>query len=302
MSPMTWIVIAEAGMLLGLAAILMRGGRDAGLEKRISERFAVLYTQPRSSQIRAGWWGRLCRRYENVLTRAGLAPDQRRLRAGVGVAGLLALYVALRHGPAAAVMVLMVGLLVFYALLQYRYRKRAELLLAQLPRFVDNLERSLAAGHSLQNALAQAAALAREPLQGILLRVKANVDLGSDLGEQLQLAANAMAVKEFQLLALAMDVHQRYGGSIKALLHSVSAMVKQQEQARREFAALTGETRFSAWVLGLLPLLVAGYMLAMNPGYLDSMWNTEAGRSVLYLALGLQAAGGLILWRMIKSI
>ncbi|MAT64084.1 MAG: type II secretion system protein [Gammaproteobacteria bacterium] len=302
MSPVTWILIAEAGMLLGLAAILMRGGRDAGLEKRISERFAVLYTRPRPSQNRTGWWGRLCRRYETVLTRAGLAPDQRRLRTGVSVAGVLVLYVALRHGPAAAVMALMVGLIAVYALLQYRYRKRAELLLAQLPRFVDNLDRSLAAGHSLQNALGQAAALAREPLQGILLRVKSNVDLGGELGEQLQLAANAMAVKEFQLLALAMDVHQRYGGSIKALLHSVSGMVKQQEQARREFAALTGETRFSAWVLGLLPLLIAGYMLAMNPGYLDSMWNTEAGRSVLYLAVGLQATGGLILWRMIKSI
>lgn len=302
MSPMTWILLAEAGMLLGLAVILVRGGRDTGLDKRVSERFAILYTRPRSSQAATGWPDRLRKRYENVLTRAGLKPDQPQLQTGVIVAVLAVAYVALRYSPAAAAVMLFIGLFIFYILLQYRYRKRAELLLAQLPRFVDNLERSLAAGHSLHKALAQAATLAREPLQGILLRVKANVELGGELGEQLQLAAYTMAVKEFQLLALAMDVHQRYGGSIKALLHSVSAMVKQQEQARREFAALTGETRFSAWVLGLLPLLIAGYMLAMNPGYLDSMWNTEAGRNVLYLAVGLQAAGGLILWRMIKSI
>lgn len=302
MTPLVWILLAEAGLLLGLAAILLQGGGKTELDSRINERFAILATHAHNEQTKTGWLVRLHKRYEDVLTRAGLSPGERWLQAGLGVIGLLALYAGIRYGAGGAAVILAAGMLGFYGLLQHRYRKRAEQLLAQLPRFVDNLERSLAAGHSLHAALAQSAALAREPLQGILLRVKANVELGSDLGEQLQQAANTMVVKEFQLLALAMDVHQRYGGSIRALLHSVSSMVKQQEQARREFAALTGETRFSAWVLGLLPLLIAGYMLAMNPGYLDSMWETESGRAILYLAVGLQATGGLILWRMIKSI
>jgi Flp pilus assembly protein TadB len=32
------------------------------------------------------------------------------------------------------------------------------------------------------------------------------------------------------------------------------------------------------------------------------MWMDEAGRNMLYLALGFQMAGGFVLWRMIKSI
>lgn len=302
MTPLVWILLAEAVLLLGLAAVLLRGGRKTDLDSRINERFAFLSAQQHVAQTTTGWLARLRKRYEGVLARAGLSPRERPVQVSLVVIALIILYASVSYGPGAAAVILVGGLLGFYGLLQHRYRKRAEQLLAQLPRFVDNLERSLAAGHSLHSALTQSAALAREPLLGILLRVKTNVELGSDLGEQLQQAANTMAVKEFQLLALAMDVHQRYGGSIRTLLHSVSSMVKQQEQARREFAALTGETRFSAWVLGLLPILIAGYMLAMNPGYLDSMWKTDSGRAVLYFAVGLQAMGGLILWRMIKSI
>jgi tight adherence protein B len=103
-------------------------------------------------------------------------------------------------------------------------------------------------------------------------------------------------------MALAVDVNQRYGGSIKALLNSITVMVRQREQARREFSALTGETRFSAWVLGILPIAVAAYMAAINPGYIESMWVSDEGRNILYFALGFQVTGSLILWKMMKSI
>jgi len=65
---------------------------------------------------------------------------------------------------------------------------------------------------------------------------------------------------------------------------------------------MTGETRVSAWVLGLTPLLLAGYMVFTNPGYLDVMLQDSSGKSMLYTAAALQAAGVLLLWRMLRSV
>lgn len=298
------ILLSEVMLLLALALglLLMASGGGVDLRKRINRRFSILSLRSSEAVRERSWLERLNDRFEAVFVRAGLQIDGQRLWAGLIAAGVLVGMAVLRYGPGAGVSVLAILLVALYVFLQYSYRKRAAMLLAQLPRFVDNLERSLAAGHSLQNALAHAAERAADPLREVLLRVKNNVDLGGELGEQLQMAANTMAVKEFQLLALAMDVHQRYGGSVKSMLQSIATMVKQNEQARREFAALTGETRFSAWVLGAMPLLIAGYMAMMNPGYMDTLWNTDSGRAALYVAVGLQAAGVLILWRMIRSI
>ncbi len=43
-------------------------------------------------------------------------------------------------------------------------------------------------------------------------------------------------------------------------------------------------------------------MMAVNPGYMQSMFNDPSGRIMLLAAAGMQGLGGLVLWRMVKSI
>ncbi len=302
MSMAGYLLIGAALLCLLLALTLFLSSRSVDLSKRIRERFSMLYFDPLRPRAELSVWQRLCRRIDDISTRVGIRLGPKGLRLSVAALIAAILLTTVVYGLEEALVVLGVTVLLIYVLLQLRYRRRAEALLNQLPRFIDNLDRSLGAGRSLQAALVLASERSQEPLKSVLLRVKNNVELGGQLGEQLQSAANAMAVREFQLLALAVNVHQRYGGSIKALLHSITQMVQRREQARRELSALTGETRFSAWVLGVLPLLVAAYMSAVNPGYLQSMLASDDGRLALYAALGLQIAGGFTLWRMVKTI
>jgi tight adherence protein B len=79
-------------------------------------------------------------------------------------------------------------------------------------------------------------------------------------------------------------------------------MIREREQAARQLSAMTGETRVTAWVLGCLPLGLAGYFLIANPAYLLAMWNDHSGQIMLATAFGLQAVGSLALWRMLRSV
>ncbi len=302
MTPVAYLLVGEALVFLLLAGMLFMSSRSVDLSQRIKKRFAILYFDPVDSRSKLTAWQKLCRNIDDISTRVGISLGPRRLRFILAVVAGTVVLTAIIYGLGEALAVLAVTVLLVYVLLQLRYRRRAEALRSQLPRFIDNLERSLGTGRSLQAALSLASERSQEPLKSVLLRVKNNVELGGELGQQLQGAANAMAVREFQLLALAVNVHQRYGGSIKALMRSITQMVQRREQARRELGALTGETRFSAWVLGILPLLVAAYMSAVNPGYLQAMLVSEDGRLALYAALGLQISGGFLLWRMVKAI
>ncbi|HEY9198942.1 MAG TPA: type II secretion system F family protein, partial [Gammaproteobacteria bacterium] len=186
--------------------------------------------------------------------------------------------------------------------LEHRSRARTEAMLGQLPGFVDHIIRGLSTGRTIDNTVMVATQQCRPPLRDILERVRVNVELGAHLSEELQQAARVHRLREMQLLALAVHVNQRFGGSARELLQSIVTMIQQRDQAHRELRALTGETRVSAWVLGLLPVSVAAYMMAMNPGYLDVMWLDPGGRKVLLTALGMQCVGAVLLWRMVRSI
>lgn len=194
------------------------------------------------------------------------------------------------------------ALSIFYLWLSHKAQKRNALVLIQLPLFLDQVLRALGTGRSMDGALALAAAETPDPLKEIIDRVLRLTALGADMGAVLYETAEIYRIKEWYLLALAVKINRTYGSGVRDLLESVIGMIRHQEAARRELNSLTGETRVSAWVLGLLPPGMAVYMTIMNPSYLAGMWQDPTGHTILLVAVALEAIGALILWRMIKSI
>lgn len=185
---------------------------------------------------------------------------------------------------------------------QVRYRQRINKMVAQIPLFIDQVVRGLVTGRNVEGAIQLAMEDLRSPLREVIEKAHNNVELGADLGEALREAAVFYDVKEMHMLALAIQTSRTYGGSPREMLESVVKLIRQREQVQRELRALTGETRVTAWVLGCLPTVMAGFMIYASPNYLGTMWNEPSGRMILMVALGFQALGGLTLWRMIKSI
>jgi len=189
-----------------------------------------------------------------------------------------------------------------YAFILWRAAATRETLRQQLPGFIDQLIRAMGIGRSFESALLQAIDDSPHPLSAALESVKVESSLGGDVADSLKNAAELYRMKELHLLTLALRINRRYGGSIKAMLENIIAMIRHREQAERELRALTGETRLSAWVLGTIPVLMAAYMLITNPTYIGYLLNHPHGMAIVYTALGLQATGALLLWRMMRSI
>jgi len=209
----------------------------------------------------------------------------------------------LAYGFLGAALTFFTAIFVFGFLLPYsRLRRRQAQIVAQIPLFIDQVLRSLSTGRSLESAIRFGAGEALPPLRYVLDRVIRAADLGADMVESLAEAAKLHNLRELNLIALAMRISNNYGSSPREMLDSVVRMVRQQELARRELAAMTGETRMSAWVLGLTPLVIGAYIIVMNPSYLDILLKDPTGQTMMTTALALQGIGVFILWRMLRSV
>lgn len=207
------------------------------------------------------------------------------------------------YGWVGAFLIFGTAAFIFGFLLPYsRLRRRQAQIVAQVPLFIDQVLRSLSTGRSLESAMRFASDESPPPLRHILDRVIRAADLGADMVESLTEAARLHGLRELHLIALAMRISNNYGSSPRDMLDSVVKMVRQQELARRELAAMTGETRISAWVLGLTPIAIAAYIMMMNPNYLNMLLQDPTGQTMMIAALILQGFGGFILWRMLRSV
>jgi tight adherence protein B len=239
---------------------------------------------------------------EGWLARVGLRIEPR-LAVALAMAGVISTFVIWQAFFPLAGMI-WAALVVTFAVLvpQVRYQQRVNAMVAQIPLFIDQVIRGLVTGRNVEGAIQLAMEDLKTPLREVIERAHKNVELGADLGEALRDVATFHNVRELHMLALAVQTSRTYGGSPREMLESVVNLIRQREQMQRELRAMTGETRVTAWVLGALPTVIAGFMVYANPSYIGTMWYDPSGRTVLMVAGGFQALGVLILWRMIKSI
>lgn len=301
MSSALLLVILSALFMLGAAIIMLLLGQRMDRTHLVTRRFDQKLERRRTIVQKSNRFTPLQWGYQ-LLQRAGLERRPSYLLVAVGMFTLVCGIAFLVKGSSGLLIAMPVIALGSYLFVLWRAAATHQKLLRQLPGFIDHIIRIMAIGRSFDSALLQAIEDSPAPLTEALNSVRISNSFGGDLVEALQDAAEIYRMQELHLITLALRINQRYGGSIKAMLENIITLIRQREQAERELRALTGETRLSAWMLGTMPLAMAGYMMITNPGYIGYLLQDPHGPQIIYTALGLQTLGALILWRMMRSI
>ena len=253
--------------------------------------------QPQGLSPKPGWAG-----LERAFLRAGLGRPTERLGAWI-LLWMFAIVLSLALAGWIGLLVMLVLPPVAVRLyVSWRYQRRLRRMIEQLPQLLDHTVRSLKSGRTLADAVLGAIEASEDPLKDAMGRVQRSVQLGVSLPDAVSDLAELYERDEFRLFALGLKVNHRYGGNASELLENLIKMIRERDQASRQLRAMTGETRLTAWVLGLLPITMAGYFLMANPIYLVAMWHDPSGQRMLATAFGMQVIGSLLLWRMLRSL
>ncbi|QBQ97362.1 type II secretion system F family protein [Paraburkholderia pallida] len=247
-----------------------------------------------------GWRGRITFAFQGMLSRAGIV-DVRKPLAYLGfIAMALSLWALLLIGvPAALAVLVLVTVLAVFALSLRMQRRRARLV-AQLPSFLDGIVRLIVLGNSVPAAFQAALLTTEAPLRECLDHVSRMLRAGVEIDRALSQVAQVYRARELELVGAVLRLSVRYGGRADVMLERMATFMRDLEQGQRELIAMSAETRLSAWVLALLPLGIAGFLIVTNPQYFASMWNDSSGRMLVYGAIGLQLTGAWLLHRLTR--
>ncbi len=215
---------------------------------------------------------------------------------------LLTLALMVIIGPILAVP--LVGVLFFlgYAVLVQQAARRRIRIVEQLPSYLENVIRVLAAGNTLEEALGQAARESPHPIQPLFISIGRQVRLGAPLEQVLSEAGEIQRLRDLKVMALAASINRKYGGSMRGVLKSLIVVIRQRASAAQELRALTAETRLSAFILAGITMFLFVYIYLQNTAYYTNMIADTTGRLLLFGSGAMVGFGFIFLWRMLKSI
>lgn len=182
-------------------------------------------------------------------------------------------------------------------LLASRRRRAFE---SELPSALDLVAGSLEAGAPLAHALELVASEGEGPLAEEFERSLAHHRLGRPLIEALEESADRVGSRDFGWCTSAIRAQQEFGASLASVFRTLAEFMRWREEIRGEVRALTAEGRLSAWVLGALPFVVAGYFALANPGYLGVLFTSPVGLMLLMAAGVFMTIGIVWMSRIVK--
>jgi tight adherence protein B len=120
------------------------------------------------------------------------------------------------------------------------------------------------------------------------------------LDQSLWAVAERIDVAEFRFFAISLSVQQETGGNLTETLENLGTILRRRKQMKLKIRAMTGEARASAAILGLLPFVMFGAIMAIHPDYGMVLITTSRGHVLLGGGLTSMAIGIGTMFKMTK--
>ena len=174
---------------------------------------------------------------------------------------------------------------------EQRGKRRIEM---RIPDSLDRVVRQLRAGATLSLALRE---VGNEDV--VFARVAAELDNGQSLQKAVAEWGAEDQLPNRKLTAAALELASSSGGATARVLDGVAASLRDRVALEREVAALSSQSRASAVVLVVAPVVFAVAMAMVDPRILDVLIRQPIGWACVGLGLGLDALGAFWMSRLI---
>lgn len=174
-----------------------------------------------------------------------------------------------------ALLVLAVSLPYFY--LVYLKDKRLRKFDAQLPDALDLIGRGIRAGHALPSALKMVADEMADPIAEEFRVAFDEVNYGFSMQDALTNLATRVPSTDLNYFVVAVLIQRETGGNLAELLDNISALIRARHKLYGTIRVLSAEGKLSAWILTLLPIVLALIINLINPVFMQVLWKDEAG-------------------------
>jgi Flp pilus assembly protein TadB len=195
------------------------------------------------------------------------------------------------------------GLLILGGVYMYifqKYEATKKRFITGLPDALLILIGALKAGFALPDALAVVERESSAPTRLVFASLVRAHTLRISLDRAVLLLDEALRVPEWTLVADSLAVLVATGGNMIPVLTDLAQTLRDKLHVEREIQTATAAGRLSGLIISLLAPASFIFFLVFSPQFVIPLLNTNLGQLLLILALVLEVAGFVVIWRITK--
>ena len=179
-------------------------------------------------------------------------------------------------------------------------KKRLNAFIRAFPDAIDMMTSAIKAGHAFNQAMHLVGNEAPDPVGIEFKRAFEQYNLGLNIHDALLGLTDRIDSLDLKLFVTAILLQRETGGNLTEILVKISYTIRERFKLIGQIKTYTAQGRMSAWILGMLPVAFVLIISALNPGYLEPLFEDQLGHYVIILASIMQVIGFIFIRKIVR--
>jgi tight adherence protein B len=156
------------------------------------------------------------------------------------------------------------------------------------------------AGHAFTTGMKFVAEEFDKPLGTEFQKTLDEINFGVDVGVALKRMASRIPSPELGVFVVSVILQRETGGNLSEILIQLGKIIRQRFTLQGKIVALTGEGRFTAFILFVIPIGIMLILYFMKPDAFLIMFQNPVGRLLSVSSIVSMVFGYLVIRRMLR--
>lgn len=198
-----------------------------------------------------------------------------------------------------AIIAVICGTFLPHIYLQHQKDLRLRTFNQQLGDALVVMANALRAGFGFQQAMDTVRRELPAPIATEFTWTLREMNLGFSHEEALLNMGKRLNSQDLDMIITAIIIQRQVGGNLAEILDNISQTIRERAKIKQEIKTLTAQGKLSGLIIGLLPVVLIGVMLMINPEYFYVMITDSRGIAVLSAACVAEVLGLVIIRKII---
>lgn len=170
-------------------------------------------------------------------------------------------------------------------------KRRVNAFTTKFPDGIDLLVRGLRSGLPISETISVVASEVPGPVGLEFRSISDKMKIGKTMDQALQETSERLGTPEFQFFCITLAIQRETGGNLAETLSNLGEVLRKRMQMRLKIRAMSSESKASAYIIGVLPFIVFGLIMMINPPYMmgfftDDRLMVAGGVGLIWMSIG----------------
>ncbi|MHA1535940.1 MAG: type II secretion system F family protein [Alphaproteobacteria bacterium] len=168
------------------------------------------------------------------------------------------------------------------------------------PEAIELIVRGLKSGLPVQESIVVVGREISDPVGVEFRQIADAIKIGTSVEDAMWATSNRLDLPEFKFFVISLSIQRETGGNLTETLSNLADILRRRRQMKLKVKAMSGEAKASALIIGSLPFVMFGILLALNGDYVLQLFDETRGIMLVGFGLFWMSLGFLSMAKMIR--